>query len=592
MVETRAGTNTDVQTPAATQQSREVPSEVEIPAQTQDQQMGTPTTQAQGQVGTPVTPPQVYTAGTYAATYQRPSTVQRSPSVPIGWRPDQFAFLPQPDFATARGDASEEGEIVEGTTPSVPMQPAGPANQAAGGQTVRRLTFEAPMRPLDVSRDMYLDYTTTQSIKFYNKGCEKLPGEAFSGKLLLTWLVQVQDKAMMFTWIPILTINGRLLTQHFSEISMEEVRAHAQVYQNRATRAAQNAEMLIQCLKASISRTVYNKVYLQMSKYIIYRSGTGEPVEDGVCFLKTIIDSYHSSTRSSTKQIRKQLAQLNYYMRNVAKGDVTKLCEHTRELMYELNAAGETTNDLLANLIEALKEAPDSNFQRWLGNQVDLWSMKQIDWKEDGSDLMDSAEIYYKEAINTHRWGRKTQKQDFQYAFQAVGSGEDTEVEKEEKPKAKSKEQSYEDTIKALTAQLQEYATAYTAKWSGLSQPQNKDKKYAWKLIPPKAGEPSVKSVLDDGKRKTYHWCPYHNQWTIHSPSECKKLKGKGKKEKKAFKRQNFKEKKKAYIHAKAALRACKSSSSSSEESSNKSESDEDSNKSHSSYSSEDSNVS
>jgi len=46
-------------------------------------------------------------------------------------------------------------------------------------------------------------------------------------------------------------------------------------------------------------------------------------------------------------------------MRNVAKGDVSRLCEHTRELIYELNAAGETTNDLLANLIEALKEAPE-----------------------------------------------------------------------------------------------------------------------------------------------------------------------------------------------------------------------------------------
>ncbi len=70
--------------------------------------------------------------------------------------------------------------------------------------------------------------------------------------------------------------------------------------------------------------------------------------------------------RFSQEKIRKQLATLNHYMRNVAKGDVTKLCEHTRELMFELNAAGETTNDLLANLIEALKEAPDSNFQRWL----------------------------------------------------------------------------------------------------------------------------------------------------------------------------------------------------------------------------------
>jgi hypothetical protein len=46
-------------------------------------------------------------------------------------------------------------------------------------------------------------------------------------------------------------------------------------------------------------------------------------------------------------------------MRNVAKGDISKLCEHTKELIYELNVVGETTNDVLSNLIEALKEAPD-----------------------------------------------------------------------------------------------------------------------------------------------------------------------------------------------------------------------------------------
>jgi predicted translin family RNA/ssDNA-binding protein len=46
-----------------------------------------------------------------------------------------------------------------------------------------------------------------------------------------------------------------------------------------------------------------------------------------------------------------------------------------------------------------------------------------------------------------------------QYAFEAVESEVETEVEKE-----KSKVQSYEDTIKALTTQLQEYATAYTAR--------------------------------------------------------------------------------------------------------------------------------
>ncbi len=174
--------------------------------------------------------------------------------------------------------------------------------------------------------------------------------------------IQVQDKANMFTWTSILTINGRPLTQNFTKITMEEVRAHAQVYQDRSLREAQNSEMLIQCLKASVSRAVYNKVYLQRERYTIYRKNTNEPVQDGVCFLKTIIDNYHSNTRSMTKQIRKQLASLNLYMRNVAKGDVKKLCQHTRELLYELDAAGEVTNDLLANLIEALKEAPDSNF--------------------------------------------------------------------------------------------------------------------------------------------------------------------------------------------------------------------------------------
>jgi len=41
------------------------------------------------------------------------------------------------------------------------------------------------MRLLDVQRDMYLDYTITQSIKFYSKGCEKLPGDPFNGKMVL-----------------------------------------------------------------------------------------------------------------------------------------------------------------------------------------------------------------------------------------------------------------------------------------------------------------------------------------------------------------------------------------------------------------------
>jgi len=65
---------------------------------------------------------------------------------------------------------------------------------------------------------------------------EKLPGEKFNGRLLLTWLIQVQDKANMYTWTSILTVKGKLLTQNFTELTMEDVRAHAQVYQDRGFR--------------------------------------------------------------------------------------------------------------------------------------------------------------------------------------------------------------------------------------------------------------------------------------------------------------------------------------------------------------------
>ena len=584
MVQTRSGQvvaaregqdNTDT-----TQQDNDIPAEVQVSTQVQQEDAQTP---------------MVYTAGTYAATYQRPPTIQRTPSVPDNFRPTQFAFLPAPDFSTARqpSDAEEEEQDAQEVPPITPRivnlgEPTPESKPTSTPQGfMRSLVFEAPMRPLDVARSMYLDYTTAQSIKFYNKGCEKLPGEAFNGKLLLTWLIQVQDKAKMFTWTPILTIKGKLLTKQFAELTMDEVRAHAQKYQDKSSREAQNSEMLIQCLKASITRTVYNKVYLQMSKYIIYRKRTMEPIEDGVCFLKNIIDNYHSNTRSSTKQIRKQLAQLHYYMKNVAKGDVSKLCEHTRQLTYELNAAGETTSDLLANLIEALKEAPDANFQRWLGNQVDLWSMRKLDWAEDGSDLMTEAEVYYQEAINTHKWGKRAQRQDTVYAFKA----EETEPE-EEKEKPTEAQQ-----MLAMATQLKKYAEAYTAKWASPTTKEDRDKLYAWKLIPPKDKEPSIKRMSVEGKTKTYYWCPNHLQWTLHKPSECKRKLAKAGRFKKSStnkskKRETYNARKAAYMEAKAAYKACMLNTTEEEEEESNSDNDEDSNKSFSDYTSEGSNQS
>jgi hypothetical protein len=240
MVELRSGTTTggnNTMTPDV--RDPNIPENIQIASQgdqagEQGAQLQSPN-QAQGQ--TPSAAQGVYVGGTY------PETMKRAAQGTSPYRPPQFAFTtPQSRQSQEEYKSTKSHEDSDESTSKRPAP-----------SPKRAFTFEAPMRPLDVARSMYLDYTTTQSIKFYNKGVEKLPGEAFNGKLLLTWLIQVQDKAKMYTWTSILTVKGKLLTQNFTEITMEDVRAHAQIYQDKGTREAQNSEMLIQCLKASIT---------------------------------------------------------------------------------------------------------------------------------------------------------------------------------------------------------------------------------------------------------------------------------------------------------------------------------------------------
>lgn len=413
---------------------------------------------------------------------------------------------------------------------------------------------ETPMRPLDVAQEHPMDYTTPQTIKFYNKGIEKLAGDAFDGTLLFTWLIKVQDKALMMAWTGILTIDEKLLTTNFSEITMESVRAHAQLIHEEGGRAAQNSTMLLTCLKNSITSTVYTKVYLQKPRYVItiIKQPKNLVIEDGICFLKVVIDSYHSNTRSSTVSVRKQIAHLDAYMKDVAKGDISNLCAHTRSLLYELNAAGETTHDLVTNLITAMQKAPDNDFQRWFSNQVDLWSVRKKDWKEDGSDLMEEAELFYKEAKQTNKWGKKSTNVDTMYAFQATTEDNEPKEERRIKPPKE-----HHSELAALTAQLKQFNN--NSKWDNWDKDNGgkyDDQKYKWKLKPPKDGESTSKMVQVEGKNKKYHWCDYHKSWTIHSPKECKRQPVGKNKGKKIPRKSNKFNKRKAYMDAKAAISA------------------------------------
>jgi hypothetical protein len=68
--------------------------------------------------------------------------------------------------------------------------------------------------------------------------------------------------------------------------------------------------------------------------------------------------------------------------------------------------------------------------------------------------------------------------------------------------------------LKTTVAQLEAQANQRTNTRTG-----DKDK-WAWKTVAPKANQSLSKQV----NNKTYHWCPNHVKWCIHTPAECKGL--------------------------------------------------------------------
>jgi len=200
--------------------------------------------------------------------------------------------------------------------------------------------------------------------------------------------------------------------------------------------------------------------------------------------------------------------------------------------------------------MEALKLAPNSDFQRWLKMRIDMWSTKQIDWKQDGSDLMEEAEQYYQE-LKTTRARDVKGKRPITYALSTTYDQHADQDTYHEDEKENTVTITKNDLI-ALATQLQKIQTLG-----------KQDNKYSWKYKPPKDGEQNVKKIFQDGEKKTYYWCTHHKMWTRHKPSECKRYPVKTAIKKK----QSYKDKKKAYIQAKAALLNMNFSSDSDEDS-------------------------
>jgi hypothetical protein len=344
-------------------------------------------------------------------------------------------------------------------------------------------------------------------LKTFQKATEPLSTK-FDGStdLLPTFLQSVADRSDTYGWRAQLRIpagappTARDLISEYGRITMEEVRARAATWVGTNTRGAQNAYMLYLFLIESLTPKFKSLVILERDKYLI------TDVKDGVCLLKHIISKTYVDTRAATTHIRNSLLHMNKKLESLS-GNIESLNDWVRSQVDRLSARGETCQDLLIYLFDAYSQAPDSTFVQYIAQQKSQYDDNTLDLTADR--LMTLAEHKYATLTRDETWSRPTQEQENIVALTA-------RLEMMNKQIGKKKVDTKSKQSKGLKKTIKKDKPP-----KGKKNKQDLDKKFAWKKVPPKDGEPRTKTVGG----KMYHFCPNHDErgmWTLHKPSDCK----------------------------------------------------------------------
>jgi len=279
------------------------------------------------------------------------------------------------------------------------------------------------------------------------------------------------------------------LITEYGCLSEEEIKTSL-TYINTESRQAQNNQMMVECLLASLTEACFYKISNEESKYMMNK------VPSAALLYKLLMQKAIIDTRATTYKFRTSLNNLSTYMGTV-NSNIELFNHHVKNAEEGLSARGETVNDLCMKLFQGYKACADTNFVDYINKKEDSY-LEGVEI--DAAYLMQLALNKYVLRKENGEWGAPSSEQ---------------------------------EQLTALTAELTRYkadAKKGSGKNKGGPKPGNKDKKdkkkkktanndekWAWKKTPPANNQPSVK-VFND---KTYYWCINHQAWTIHKPADC-----------------------------------------------------------------------
>ena len=358
-----------------------------------------------------------------------------------------------------------------------------------------------------------LDWTKAEAMKLFNKAVASLDSKfSLIEDTLRTFIEQVRERARIYNWDTLLTVadtggTDRNILDNYGMLTIENCQAHANNHVGvkagsapgtiaAKTRIAQDSMMLYQFLLNSLTDTAKLAMLADKDKYYV----NGHP--SGVCFLKVIIGRSSIDTNAKISMLRKKIARLPQALRNDFKGNVREFNMYVTEQRDQLLGRGQEVSELITFLLEAyLNGVDDEEFHRYIEGYQNQFDDNVVITPD---KLMQVALTKYETIMQRKETSNDTEQRVI--AYQAETKDDDVEA------------------LKAKIAVLE--ANYANVKGNGNKVGKNsnaaaKNKIPAWKKVAPTASEPQVMVKTINDKKKTFHWCPHHQMWTIHLPKDC-----------------------------------------------------------------------
>jgi hypothetical protein len=170
----------------------------------------------------------------------------------------------------------------------------------AGGAVPRITTFART--PAQTSAEI-LNYESSKGMKTYNAAVVALSTK-YSGNTnnMHIFLKNVKERGQTFGWQAILNVpkdgSKKNVIEQYGLLELEDIQAHATIYENERGRNAQNASQMYNFLYTSLTDEAKLMVLSDYSDNTII-AADGSQICNGPCYLKVIIRNTTVDTRST-----------------------------------------------------------------------------------------------------------------------------------------------------------------------------------------------------------------------------------------------------------------------------------------------------